>query len=77
MQLRPDREIHDNFDFRLGELHIVFGRFMIKKKRADVDSIVLETKEMSPSKVKFVLQKLCDSEKLILMNRRGLSSYRF
>ena len=48
-----------------------------RKKRADVDSIVLEAKEMSPSKVKFLLQKLCDSEKIILMNRRGLSSYRF
>ena len=30
---------------------------------------------MSPSKVKFLLQKLCDSEKPILRNRLGLSSY--
>ena len=45
-----------------------------RRKRADVDSIILESKEISPSKVKFILQKLCDTEKLTLMNRRGLSS---
>ena len=35
MQLWSDREIHDNFVFRLGELHIVFAMLKVLGKYID------------------------------------------
>ena len=48
------------------------------RKRADSDAIITKTKDVSPEKIKGLLNKLC-SEKIssTRQNRSGLESYRF
>ena len=48
-----------------------------RKGRADTDSIITETVDMNPEKVKSLLNKLCEDRILKITNRSGLESYRF
>ena len=48
-----------------------------RKRRADTDSIITETVDMNPEKVKSLLNKLCEDRILKITNRSGLESYRF
>ena len=42
-----------------------------------MDTVTTETREVSPGKVKSILNKLCDDNILKIIRRSGLSSYRF
>ena len=48
------------------------------RKRADSDTIITKTKDVSPEKIKGILKKLCNEKILSTrQNRSGLESYRF
>ena len=62
--------LEDKFMISIRELHK-------RKTRADTDSIITETVDMNPEKVKSLLEKLCEDRILKITNRSGLESYRF
>ena len=48
-----------------------------KKQTADLESVILSTKDLDPEVVRTALQELCENNIIYDSKRDGLTSYRF